>query len=65
MRSLMEDGVDKAAQSLTTLEEVLRVAPPDEVRPGAPQARPVDVPGTAARREDARLPAPGGSPVTG
>ncbi len=35
MRSLMEDGVDKAAQGLTTLEEVLRVAPPDEARPAA------------------------------
>jgi type IV pilus assembly protein PilB len=35
MRSLMEDGIDKAAQGLTTLEEVLRVAPPDEAKPGA------------------------------
>ena len=35
MRSLMEDGVDKAAQGLTTLEEVLRVAPPDESMSGA------------------------------
>jgi len=34
MRSLMEDGIDKAAEGLTTLEEVLRVAPPDEAKPG-------------------------------
>ncbi|MBI1951775.1 MAG: Flp pilus assembly complex ATPase component TadA [Acidobacteria bacterium] len=46
MRSLMEDGIDKAARGLTTLEEVLRVAPPDEARAGAgaashiPQAAP-------------------------
>lgn len=33
-RSLMEDGIDKAAEGLTTLEEVLRVAPPDEAKPG-------------------------------
>jgi type IV pilus assembly protein PilB len=30
MRTLLEDGLEKASQGLTTLEEVLRVAPPDE-----------------------------------
>ncbi|HEV8377187.1 MAG TPA: ATPase, T2SS/T4P/T4SS family [Candidatus Polarisedimenticolia bacterium] len=39
MRTLMEDGVMKAAAGLTTLEEVVRVLPPDEARPGAPPAR--------------------------
>src|SRR5437867_3590111 len=39
MRSLMEDGVDKAARGLTTLEEVLRVAPPDEAHPPGAQTR--------------------------
>ncbi|HEV8335784.1 MAG TPA: ATPase, T2SS/T4P/T4SS family [Candidatus Polarisedimenticolia bacterium] len=32
MRTLMEDGVMKAGDGLTTLEEVLRVIPPDEVK---------------------------------
>ena len=36
MRMLMEDGIEKAAQGVTTLEEVVRVAPRDELR----QARP-------------------------
>ena len=40
MRLLCEDAVEKAAQGLTTLEEVLRVAPPDEGRPTAAPARP-------------------------
>ena len=30
MRTLMEDGIEKAARGLTTLDEVLRVTPPDE-----------------------------------
>ena len=30
MRTLLQDGIDKAAQGLTTIEEVLRVAPRDE-----------------------------------
>ncbi|HEV3217591.1 MAG TPA: ATPase, T2SS/T4P/T4SS family [Vicinamibacterales bacterium] len=32
MRTLIEDGIEKAAQSLTTLEEVLRVVAPGETR---------------------------------
>jgi type II secretory ATPase GspE/PulE/Tfp pilus assembly ATPase PilB-like protein/CheY-like chemotaxis protein len=32
MRTLLEDSIDKAAQGLTTLEEVLRVVAPDEPR---------------------------------
>jgi PleD family two-component response regulator len=32
MRSLMEDGIEKAAQGATTLEELVRVAPRDEAR---------------------------------
>ncbi|MEE9219046.1 MAG: type II/IV secretion system protein [Acidobacteriota bacterium] len=35
MRTLMEDGIAKAARGLTTLEEVLRVAPPDPARKAA------------------------------
>jgi type IV pilus assembly protein PilB len=38
MRTLMEDGVLKAAAGLTTLEEVVRVIPPDEAK-GATPAR--------------------------
>jgi type IV pilus assembly protein PilB len=40
MRFLWEDGLDKAAQGLTTLEEVLRVAPPDEGGARVAPARP-------------------------
>ena len=32
MKTLMEDGIAKAARGLTTLDEVLRVAPPDVTR---------------------------------
>jgi DNA-binding response OmpR family regulator len=32
MRTLLEDGIAKAAQGLTTLEDVLRVAPRDDTR---------------------------------
>jgi len=35
MRTLMEDGIDKAARGVTTLEEVARVVPPDEVHEGS------------------------------
>jgi len=50
MRSMMEDGIAKAARGLTTLEEVLRVAPHDETL----EARDADAPGT---------PAPGPAPI--
>jgi len=35
MRTLLEDGIAKAAQGLTTLEDVLRVAPRDDARGSA------------------------------
>jgi type IV pilus assembly protein PilB len=39
MRTLLEDGIEKAAQGLTTLEEVLRVVSPDAAdRPATPAA---------------------------
>jgi type IV pilus assembly protein PilB len=46
MRTLLEDGIDKAARGLTTLDEVLRVvpgddaadAPPVEAAPGEPES---------------------------
>lgn len=39
MRTLFEDGVEKAAQGLTTLDELLRVVSPDELsEPAAPSA---------------------------
>ncbi len=51
MRSLTEDGVAKAAQGLTTLDEVLRVAPPEEERVGLGPPRPLDaVPAAGPRR---------------
>jgi type II secretory ATPase GspE/PulE/Tfp pilus assembly ATPase PilB-like protein/ActR/RegA family two-component response regulator len=40
MRTLLEDAIDKAAQGLTTLEEVLRVVSPDEPRRSAPAPSP-------------------------
>ncbi|HEY3064479.1 MAG TPA: type II/IV secretion system protein [Methylomirabilota bacterium] len=40
MRTLLEDGIAKAGQGLTTLEDVLRVAPRDEARGGAALAEP-------------------------
>jgi len=45
MRTLMEDGVIKAASGLTTLEEILRVIPPDDAvaTPAAAQAGPTTV----------------------
>jgi CheY-like chemotaxis protein len=40
MRTLLEDGIDKAAMGLTTLEEVLRVAPPMEAHNIQPRPAP-------------------------
>jgi type II secretory ATPase GspE/PulE/Tfp pilus assembly ATPase PilB-like protein len=52
MRTLLEDAIDKAAQGLTTLEEVLRVVSPDEPRRSAaapaPATTPAPVPQPAA-----------------
>jgi type IV pilus assembly protein PilB len=42
MRTLLEDGIQKAARGLTTLEEVVRVVPLDES--AAPAAEPEPVP---------------------
>jgi type IV pilus assembly protein PilB len=49
MRTMFEDGLEKAARGLTTLEEVLRVVSPDELTEPvaiapARETRPVDVP---------------------
>jgi len=45
MRTLLEDGVDKAAQGLTTLDEVLRVVPRgDTTDRAAPSSPPADEP---------------------
>jgi CheY-like chemotaxis protein len=41
MRTMLEDGIEKAAQGLTTLEEVLRVAP-SEAREVAGDVRPAE-----------------------
>ena len=51
MRSLTQDGLVKAARGLTTLEEVLRVAPPDENRPATSHTRPLAAVAPAGRRE--------------
>src|SRR4029079_2425869 len=51
MRTLLEDGIDKAAQGLTTLEEVLRVAARDEANDPAADATAEGKPG--ALREGA------------
>jgi type IV pilus assembly protein PilB len=40
MRTMFEDGLAKAAQGLTTLDEVLRVVSPDESAEAATEARP-------------------------
>jgi type IV pilus assembly protein PilB len=53
MRTLMEDGIAKAAQGLTTLDDVLRVAPRDDRKAAA--APVVEAPAPAAR---AAAPAP-------
>jgi len=53
MRSLAQDGVVKAAQGLTTLEEVLRVAPPDEIRHAASHSPPPAAVVSATPREAA------------
>jgi type IV pilus assembly protein PilB len=39
MKSLAEDGLEKAARRLTTLDEVLRVAPPEDERSQGPPRR--------------------------
>jgi type IV pilus assembly protein PilB len=56
MRTLMEDGIAKAAQGLTTLKELGRAVPPDSGRPAA--ATLPAVPGAAA---ETQRPAPGAS----
>ncbi len=54
MRTLVEEGLDKAARGLTTLEEVQRVSPSDSPASGptraemAPAAWPIDRPAVAA-----------------
>ena len=55
MRTIMEDGTAKAAQGLTTLDEVLRVAPSDV----ALQAAEEKEPGVARRRAEAQKSEPG------
>jgi type II secretory ATPase GspE/PulE/Tfp pilus assembly ATPase PilB-like protein/ActR/RegA family two-component response regulator len=52
MRTLIEDAIDKAAQGLTTLEEVLRVVSPDEPR------RQVSAPRPPAPESPAPVPPP-------
>ncbi len=56
MRTLMEDGIAKAAQGLTTLKELGRAVPPDSGRPAA--ATLPAVPGAAA---ETQRPAPAAS----
>lgn len=64
MRTLMEDAIDKASRGLTTLDEVVRVCPPDET----PETRQATGPEPAARPsradvpEEAPMPAPPGPP---
>jgi CheY-like chemotaxis protein len=50
MRTLLEDGIAKAAMGLTTLDEVLRVAPSMEVhnRPPSPTSVAIAAPAAAA-----------------
>jgi type IV pilus assembly protein PilB len=60
MRTLLEDGIDKAAHGLTTLDEVLRVVSradaPDQADDTRPPAGPAAVPrATAAEPEPAAL----------
>jgi type IV pilus assembly protein PilB len=61
MRTLMEDGLAKAAAGLTTLAELARVVPPDAVREPAARATAPSLP-AAERTRDAGTPAaaPGG-----
>jgi type IV pilus assembly protein PilB len=54
MRTLMEDGIVKASQGLTTLEDVLRVAPRDDRKATAAAETPAPAP--------ARAPAPTAAP---
>ena len=44
MRTLLEDGIDKAAHGLTTLDEVLRVAPRDGAVATGPETARLDTP---------------------
>jgi type IV pilus assembly protein PilB len=71
MRTMFEDGLEKSAQGLTTLEEVLRVVSPDETaepaaetRPAASAATPAFVaastPTAASALADATQPDPSG-----
>jgi type IV pilus assembly protein PilB len=66
MRTLMEDGIDKASRGLTTLEELARVAPPQESRapatPPAPPRQRETVQAQSAPQTAPAIPAPG---VTG
>jgi type II secretory ATPase GspE/PulE/Tfp pilus assembly ATPase PilB-like protein len=52
MRPLLEDGVDKAVRGMTTLDEVLRVAPAAQT----PSAPPSGVPSSAPARPSSRRP---------
>jgi len=62
MRTLAEDGIAKAAEGLTTLDEVARVAPRDEVRAAGPSPRDTDHP--SPPREALAAPGPP-APVNG
>jgi type IV pilus assembly protein PilB len=62
MRTLLEDGIAKAAQGVTTLEDVLRVAPRDDARGGPAVAEPVpavvgDEPSTISIEPSIAMPA--------
>ena len=52
MRLMMEDGIAKAAQGLTTLDEVLRVVPPD----AASRSADVETVGLSSRKSARRTP---------
>ena len=53
MRTLAEDGIDKAAQGLTTLEELFRVVSPDDASERVDGPRPADVASPPAATADA------------
>src|SRR5262249_47054627 len=66
MRTLLDDGLEKAAAGLTTIEEVLRVAPhTDAAEKSTPRSAPAATPAAAPAPADAAPRAGGTEPSAG
>jgi type IV pilus assembly protein PilB len=65
MRTLLEDAIDKAAQGLTTIDEVLRVVAPDEPRKASRPPAPVVSPAAPPPVSPAAPPDQAAPPVAG